>query len=150
MFQKTLLYEKILVPCHKLHVYKDYIEKKLGEYVNKTHSTKVGYINEIIEIISMEPINILKSDFSGSVLYNIGVYVSNCNPQKGDIIECTIVQNKNVIFGLNKPLRIIIMPTEDSDSQPKVELNQVVRVVVLDKKIKYRSDFIDVASNLVV
>ena len=54
MIQKTVLSKTFVVPAHKLHIYHQYIEKKVRALENKNYSNEVGYISNVLEIINIE------------------------------------------------------------------------------------------------
>ena len=54
MIHETILSKTIIVPAHKLHIYREYIDKQVRELENKNYSNEIGYIYEILEVINVE------------------------------------------------------------------------------------------------
>lgn len=146
MIKETILSKTIVVPAHKLHLYKEYVEKQIRELEGKNYSNEIGYIYRVLEIIKIENYAIVKNNFTGSIIYKSTFLVKNCNPEIGDIVDCSIVQNTNITLASNNPLKVIII---SEPGLPKLEKDDKVNVEILCKEINHGTEYIKVVGRFV-
>jgi len=146
MIQETILSKTVIVPPHKLHVYKEYVERQVRELEGKNYSNEIGYIYKILEIINIENQAIVKNNFSGSIIYKATFLVENCNPEIGEAIDCSIVQNTNITLASKNPLKIIII---SEPGLPKLEKDDKVNVEILCKEINHGAKYIKVVGRFI-
>jgi hypothetical protein len=146
MFKHSLVITKVIVPPNKLHIYEDYVKQKIYELSGKNFSYEIGYINKVIDIIKIQVLDIVKEDFSGNLIYEVTFLVENCNPEINEEIECHIIQNGDILFGLNGPLKIIIIKKNemlDLEIKDKVLINiKLKEISYLENNIKIVGEFI--------
>ena len=141
MKTETVLSKTVIVPAHKLHIYREYIEKQVRELEGKNYSNEVGFIYRVLEMTNIENYAIIKNDFSGSIVYKATFLVENCNPEVGNTVDCSIVQNSNITLASNSPLKIIII---NEPGLPKLEKDDKVTVEILCKEINHGAEYIKV------
>ena len=146
MRSQSTLSKTVIVPAHKLHVYHEYVERKIQELEGKNFSGEIGYIYEIIEISNVENFRVVKNNFSGSIVYKATFIVEHCIPQEGTELDCTILQSNNITVATNGPLTIFII---DEPDLPNLEKGDKVVVLILAKEVNHGADFIKVVGKLV-
>ena len=145
MFKHSLVITKIIVPPNKFHKHEEYVKQKIYKLSGKNFSNEIGYINKIIDIIKIQVLDIVKEDFSGNLIYEVTFLVENCNPEIDEEIECQIIQTGDIIFALNEPLKIIIIPHNlpELKEKDKVLISiKLKEINYLDKCIKIVGEFI--------
>ena len=146
MNQETILTKTVIVPPHKLHIHKEYIEKKLRELEGKNYSNEVGFIYGIREVLTVENYAMVKNDFSGCIVYKTTFIVDNCNPEQGSVVECKVTQIGKLTVASNNPLKIIIIP---QDIPQDLQTADSVNVLVLAKEINHGAECIKVVGKFV-
>jgi DNA-directed RNA polymerase subunit E'/Rpb7 len=142
MKQQSVISTNIVVPPHKLHVKRDYIEREIIKYEKKNYSNNIGYIYKIIEILNIENFTIVQGDFSGNVVYRVNFMVEHCNPEVGSTIDCKILHSSaKITLATNDPLKIIIV---NEPGLPKLEVDNQVTIEILCKEINYGSENIKI------
>lgn len=146
MIKESVITTKIVVPPHKFQIYKDYIKKILYSYEGKNYSNEIGYIIKIIDITNIKIIDIIKSDFSGNLIYEVSFIVQNCNPNIQDEVDCEIIQNENILFGRNNPLQIIIIADENTND---LNIGDNIKIKILGKEVKYNDEYIKIVGKFI-
>ena len=142
MKQQTVITTNIVVPPHKLHVKREYIEKEIVKYEQKNYSNDIGYIYRILDILSIENLAVVQGDFSGNVVYRVKFMVENCNPEVGSTIDCEILHSTaKITLAKNDPLKIIIV---NEPGLPKLETGNQVTIEILCKEINYGAENIKI------
>ena len=146
MKQQTSITKNVTVPAHKLHICDEYVEKQLRELEGRNYSSGIGYIYKILDITSIEHYTIVKNNFTGSIVYKVEFIVENCNPQPGDEIDCSIVQNNSILLGSVNPLKVIII---QEPNLPKIDLGENIKVQILVTEVNHNAEYIKVVGRFV-
>jgi len=146
MNSESVLSKTVIVPAHKLHIYKEYVEKKVRELEGKNYSNEIGFLYKVLEITNIENYRIVKHDFSGCIVYKATFLVEHCNPDIGTQIECSIVQNSNIILASNNPLKVIII---SQPGLPDLQKDDKVVVEILAKEINHGAEYIKVVGRFI-
>jgi len=146
MKQQATITKNVTVPPHKLHINEEYVEKQLQKLEGKNYSSEVGYIYRILDILTVEHNTIVKNNFTGSIVYKVVFTVENCNPQQGDEIDCSIVQNNSILLGSVNPLKVIII---QEPNLPKIDLGESIKVQILVTEVNHNAEYIKVVGRFV-
>jgi hypothetical protein len=147
MIKNSTIITNIKVPSNKLHIYKDYIKEQIIKLEGKNYSNDIGYINKLVDIIKIDNNMIEKNNFCGSIIYKVVFIVENYNPNIGDEIICSVIQNSNILICDKKPLKIIIINEKSTEDLRK---NDIIKIKILCKEINYNSDFIKIVGSFIL
>ena len=139
--KQTIIVKDVTIPAHKLHIYKEYIKQELTKLEGKNYSNEVGYIKKIMEVYEIKYNNIVKNNFTGSIVYKVSFLVNNCNPELESELEFEIVHNNNILLASALPIKIIIIEEQEL---PQLEIGDKVNVLILAKEINYNMEYIKV------
>jgi DNA-directed RNA polymerase subunit E'/Rpb7 len=142
MYENKIVNTNIVIPPYKLNNYKDYIDKEVKKLENKIYSNDIGYIHKISKIISCDNVDIIKSDFSGSIIYKVIVEVQCFLPKEGEYIDCEVIQNENIVFATKEHLKIIVINTPND-----LKINDNIKIQILCTEIDKNLDFIKIVGN---
>ena len=114
--------------------------------------SKYGYIMEdTIRILQRSIGKIKSSHFDGTVVYNLKLEVTVCNPAEGDIVECVVVgKNKMGILAKQDPLIIALSQLHHNDLSifSNINVNQTIYVSVVDSKFSLNDKNIQVIGKI--
>lgn len=165
-FVPSLLNEKVKLSAKYLNKnYKQYLLKLIQER-NEGKCTKHGYIKRgSIEIkrVSVGALEI--QSLRGFINYDIQFSAMVCNPTKGSILKCTVLNSNNFgilcVCGLNEgpnfvPIIDIIIPKNslnirsDSDiNMDSLSKNEVINVEIVGKKFEINDSKISAVGRIV-
>ena len=114
--------------------------------------SKYGYIMEdTIRILQRSIGKIKSSHFDGTVIYNLKLEVTVCNPSEGDIINCVVVgKNKMGILAKQHPIIIALSQLHHDDKNifSDINVDDEIKVSVIDSKFSLNDKNIQVIGKI--
>ena len=141
MSLQTVITTEILIQPRHLHIHEEVIRKELYKLEGKNYSIEVGYISKILDILNIQTLNVITTDFSGNILFKVSFLVENYNINIGDILDCNIIQSSNITLATSNPYKIIII---NEPNLPELNKNDNVKIKVLCKEINKDKNFIKI------
>ena len=138
--KQTEISRDIYVPEHKLHVYRDYIQKQLHKLTGRVYSETIGCIVEILDIVD------IKTFYNEKIYFRTRFNIKYCNPSIGDIIECRITHNDRITLGTLPMLKIIII---DNPLLKQKNIGDMVSVKIMCKEVKKNACEVNLVGQLV-
>ncbi len=132
-----------LVPANQLHCVENYCKNQTHLIENTIISEKSGFIQKIVEILSIQFKKVDFETHKGNIVFEIKVMAAVINPERGDIIQCTVNKVANLVFSIMGPLRIIIRDSQNQIIETQKDMKIKVLQTQFDKsnnKIKVISD----------
>lgn len=119
---------------------------KLQENIEHTiYSTKYGYIQKILHIVSINFSSICFDRNNGSVCVEILFKALCINPKIGDILECEVHQDENVIFSICDPLHILIR----NNTNKSITKGEKIKICVAQTQLNVSNNTIKVLGDVI-
>ena len=162
-YKNIFQYTRISLAPHNLNSdIKNNIMFKLKNSIEKK-CNKNGFIENIYEIAEYKDGIIMNEDFSGNVIFNIKYYCKLCLPVINTVIIGQIkLINLELIIANNGPMYIFITNNNINDefwkvnnneiininTKNKLKENNLVKILILDKRINANSSKINLIGKL--